>query len=273
MLKQRIISALILVPLVVFGVLKLNAAGFALVVALVMLLGGWEWTALIALPSGAVRGLFMAALLATLALAWQLARFEWLVDAVLWIAMAWWLFTLFWITSPALGGRESLINRAAKAVLGVGLMAGAWLSLVVLHGRPDQGPHWVLYLLVLVWAADSGAYFAGKHWGRTKLAPLVSPGKTWEGVLGGLLLSLCVALGYARFIDLNGAVFASFVLVSLVTVLFSIVGDLLESLLKRQHGIKDSGHLIPGHGGLLDRVDSLLAAAPIFLFGLRWIDL
>jgi len=272
-LKQRILSALILIPLVVFGVLNLDGAGFALVVALIMLLAGWEWTSLAALPHQTARALFMAALLVVLMLIWQQAQVEWLVNTVLWIAMAWWLFTLFWITHPVLGADPSPQYRIVKAALGIGLLASAWLALAVLHGRPDQGPHWVLYLLVLVWSADSGAYFAGRHWGRTKLAPLVSPGKTWEGVLGGLIVCLGVATGYARFIGLEGAVFASLVLVSLVTVLFSIAGDLLESLLKRQRGIKDSGQLIPGHGGVLDRIDSLLAAAPVFLFGLRWIDL
>lgn len=272
MLKQRIISALILVPLVVVGVLKLDATAFALLVALVMVLASWEWTPLVPLDHPAARPVYMAVVLALVLLAWRFAGAAWLVNAILWLAMGWWLFTLFWITRPALGGSVSLAHRIGKAGLGAGLMLSTWLALVVLHGH-DQGPQWVLYLLVLVWAADSGAYFAGKHWGRTKLAPLVSPGKTWEGVFGGLLLSAGVAIGYGRFVGLQGAEFASFVLVSLVTVLFSIVGDLLESLLKRQHGVKDSGHLIPGHGGLLDRIDSLLAAAPVFLFGLRWIDL
>ena len=152
-------------------------------------------------------------------------------------------------------------------------MLSTWLALVVLHSRPDQGPHWVLYLLVLVWVADSGAFFAGRQFGRTRLAPKVSPGKTWEGVLGGLTACALFAFGYAHYLELQGAVLTGFVLVSLVTVLFSVAGDLLESLLKRQRGVKDSGTLIPGHGGILDRIDSLFAAAPVFLLGLRWIEL
>ena len=152
-------------------------------------------------------------------------------------------------------------------------MVSTWLALVVLHSRPDQGPHWVLFLLVLVWVADSGAFFAGRQFGRTKLAPKVSPGKTWEGVFGALIACALFAFGYARFLELQGLALTGFILISLVTVLFSVAGDLLESLLKRQHGVKDSGTLIPGHGGILDRIDSLFAAAPIFLFGLRWIEL
>ncbi|WP_455234017.1 phosphatidate cytidylyltransferase [Thiogranum longum] len=273
MLKQRVISALILVPLVVLSVLKLNTAGFALLTAFAVTLAAWEWGPLIPLNSVAMRVAYLVSTVVLLAAAWYVADSEIVVNAVLWLAMGWWLFALFWITQPVLGSTENLTHSVAKAVLGVGLMVSTWLALVVLHSRPDQGPHWVLYVLVLVWVADSGAFFAGRQWGRNKLAPRVSPGKTWEGVFGALVACSVFAFGYARFIDLRGAVLASFVLVCLVTVLFSIAGDLLESLLKRQHGVKDSGTLIPGHGGILDRIDSLLAAAPVFLFGLRWIEL
>ncbi|HED18386.1 MAG TPA: phosphatidate cytidylyltransferase, partial [Gammaproteobacteria bacterium] len=191
-----------------------------------------------------------------------------------WTALAGWLFVLFWITRPALGAGETGKHLLAKILLGCGLMVSTWLALVVLHSRPDQGAYWVLYLLVLVWVADSGAFFTGRQLGRTKLAPKVSPGKTWEGVFGGLVACALFAFAYARFfLGLQGAAMAGFVLVSLVTVLFSVVGDLLESLLKRQRGVKDSGALIPGHGGVLDRLDSLFAAAPIFLLGLRWTGL
>lgn len=272
-LKQRFISALIGVPLVVLVVLKLNLSGFALVAALAMLLAAWEWSALIPLQHTAARIAYVLLTLCCIAVAWKFAQAEVLVDIMLWAALAWWLFVLYWITRPALGDETTLLHSVAKALLGQGLMISTWLALVVLHSRPDQGPHWVLYVLVLVWVADSGAFFAGRQFGRNKLAPRVSPGKTWEGVLGALAACSLFAFGYARFIDLQGLALAGFILVCLVTVLFSIAGDLLESLLKRQRGIKDSGTLIPGHGGILDRIDSLLAAAPVFLLGLRWVEL
>ncbi|MFQ5644517.1 MAG: phosphatidate cytidylyltransferase, partial [Thiogranum sp.] len=117
------------------------------------------------------------------------------------------------------------------------------------------------------------AFFAGRQFGRTRLAPNVSPGKTWEGVFGALVACILFAFGAAVFFDRHGLALSGFILVSLLTVLFSVVGDLLESLLKRQQGVKDSGTLIPGHGGILDRIDSLFAAAPVFLLGMRWIDL
>jgi phosphatidate cytidylyltransferase len=272
-LRYRIISALVLVPLVVVAVLRLDVGNFALLAALVVVLGSWEWAALVPLRQLTTRVGYVMLTLALLALTWKFAQHEVLVNLVLWLAMLWWLFALFWISRPALGSGENSAHASVKSALGIGLLLSTWLALVVLHSRPDQGPHWVLFVLVLVWVADSGAYFAGKQWGRTRLAPQVSPGKTWEGVLGALIVCSLFAFGYAWFIGLQGPVLASFVLVCLVTVLFSVAGDLLESLMKRQRGVKDSGNLIPGHGGLLDRIDSLLAATPVFLFGLRWIDL
>ncbi len=273
MLKYRILSALVLVPLVVLAVLKLDVGNFALLAALAVLLGSWEWSALIPLRQPLARATYLLLTLGLLALTWKFAQLEAMVNAVLWVAMLWWLFALFWISRPQLGSGESVAHTLLKAGLGIGLMLSTWLALVVLHSRPDHGPHWVLYVLVLVWVADSGAFFAGRQWGHTRLAPRVSPGKTWEGVLGALLACSLYAIGYAWYLGLQGSVLASFVLVCLVTVLFSIAGDLLESLMKRQRGVKDSGTLIPGHGGILDRIDSLLAAAPVFLFGLRWVDL
>ncbi|GMQ87151.1 MAG: phosphatidate cytidylyltransferase [Gammaproteobacteria bacterium] len=273
MLRQRLVSALIMVPLVVLAVLKLDMFWFALLAAALMLLAAWEWGSLIPLRDTGARIGYLALILALIAVSWRSARAEIFVDTVLWAALAWWLFVLFWITRPALGAGETGAHSLAKALLGCGLMVSTWLALVVLHSRPDQGPHWVLYLLVLVWVADSGAFFAGRQFGHTRLAPKVSPGKTWEGVFGALIACALFAFGYAIFLELRGAALTAFILVSLVTVLFSIAGDLLESLLKRQHGVKDSGTLIPGHGGILDRIDSLFAAAPIFLFGLRWTQL
>jgi len=272
-LKQRILSALVLVPMVVLGVLFINPSGFALLVALVMLAAAWEWSALIPLQGRPVRVSYLLLTAALTAVAWYFAQSEAFVNSLLWLSMAWWLFVLYWITRPDLGREVNTQHTLGKAVLGVGLLLSTWLSLVVLYSRPDDGAHWVLFLLMLVWVADSGAFFAGKAFGHTRLAPAVSPGKTWEGVFGALVACAFLAFGYAHFLNLKGPVFSGFILVCLVTVLFSIAGDLLESLLKRQRGVKDSGTMIPGHGGMLDRMDSLLAAAPVFLFGLRWISL
>ncbi len=273
MLKLRILSALLLVPLVVLAVLRLDTANFALVATIIMLLAAWEWGALVPLNGRPARIAYLLSVTVALMLLWMVAQREWLVDLTLGMALLWWLFTLLWITRPDWGRGTDGTHVLAKLILGYGLFISTWLALVVLHSRPDQGPVWVLYLLVLVWVADSGAYFAGRTWGRAKLAPKVSPGKTWAGVYGALAASALFAFGFALYTGFRGTDLAGFVLICMLTVMFSIVGDLLESLLKRQQGIKDSGNLIPGHGGILDRIDSLLAAAPLFALGMRWMNL
>jgi phosphatidate cytidylyltransferase len=140
------------------------------------------------------------------------------------------------------------------------VLVGAWVGLCAIRGA-EQGGHWLLWLFCLVWGADIGAYFAGRRFGRRKLAPAVSPGKTWEGVLGGALLSLALTWSALVLTDQWSPVWVPVVL-SLIAL--SVFGDLFESVLKRQRGVKDSGALLPGHGGLLDRVDALLPVLPVF---------
>ena len=166
----------------------------------------------------------------------------------------------------------------AVAVLGIVAMwkifekAGepGWAAIIPFYNayvlfKITWGNGW-MFLLMLIWVADIGAYFAGRRWGRRKLAPTISPGKTWEGVWGAAAAAAAFALVGAAVLGV-GSRWPGFVAVCMVTVVFSIVGDLFESMLKRQRGVKDSGSLVPGHGGVLDRLDSLLAAAPVFLLG------
>jgi phosphatidate cytidylyltransferase len=143
-----------------------------------------------------------------------------------------------------------------------------WTAILVLHDSGDEGPYILLFLLVLIWIADSGAYFTGMRWGKRKLAPIISPGKSWEGVLGGLFGALLCGVFLALYYqDKSGALWL--IPISLITVAMSVVGDLFESTLKRRMDVKDSGSLLPGHGGVLDRIDSLIAAAPVFVLGLQ----
>ncbi len=270
MLKLRIISALILVPLVVWVIFGLENSSFAVAMLVVVSMCAWEWSKFIPLQSVVYRAMYTLAAVLIVAVVWQFASQPMLVKAVLWLALSWWLFVLFWISQPELfadGGAAQLV----KGLAGWLLMTTCWLALVVLHGQ--NGPYWVLFVLSLIWVADSGAYFSGRQWGRLKLAPQVSPGKTWAGVYGALAGCGVYALAASWFFNLSGKDIPGFLLVCMLTVLFSIAGDLLESLLKRQQNMKDSGQLIPGHGGILDRLDSLLAAAPIFVLGLYWVDM
>jgi phosphatidate cytidylyltransferase len=271
-LKARLLSAAVMVPLVVAGVLYLPTDVFALVLGLIIAAGLWEWSRLIPLHGMIARLAYVAIVLLLIGLLWWVQPETWLYP-ILFSAVAWWLWSLYWVSRPQIGVQATRFINSLKMIAGVLVMVPAWAALVVLHGSDDRGPVFVLIVLVMIWLADSGAYFAGRQWGRTKLAPLVSPGKTREGVYGGLLASLVFAGVAGWFYSHSFKWTLAFMFVSLLAMMFSVVGDLLESLMKRQSGIKDSGSIIPGHGGILDRIDSMVAAAPMFLVGLQWLKL
>jgi len=258
MLKQRLLTAIILIPLIVW-ILSLSTQTVAYVFMSIVVLGAWEWAGL----CGINRNLY-ALVVALLMLYWLWQQQS---TGVLYILAGclWWLLALYWVLRYQQG--QSLVPTSPfiKALLGFFILLPAWMALLILH--KEYGWHSVVFLLVLIWAADSGAYFAGRRWGARKLADKISPGKTWEGVAGALVMSSIVSLAYALSMPLMTSFFL-FMLLCFLTVLASILGDLLESLFKRQMNIKDSGQILPGHGGILDRIDSLTSAAPIFVTGL-----
>jgi phosphatidate cytidylyltransferase len=267
-----LISAAVLVPLVVYGVLRLATPVFAVILGVILVAGIWEWSRLVPLATRAGRALYSLFIAGLLAVVWFAGPGQ-LVMYLLIAAACWWLFVLWWLTHPQYCATVSLSCTVFKLLAGVMVSVPPWTALVVLHAHGENGPLLTLILLVMIWLADSGAYFAGRAFGRHRLAPLISPGKTREGVYGGLLVSLAFA-GIAGWLySRSGGWTASFVLVALPAMLFSVVGDLLESLMKRQSGIKDSGSIIPGHGGIFDRIDSLVAAAPVFIAGFLWLEL
>ena len=155
-----------------------------------------------------------------------------------------------------------------QGLVGILVLQPMWIALVTLHGSGALGAELLLYLMVIVWGAESGAYMAGRLWGRTRLVAQISPGKTWEGCYGAIAATLLISGAGVWWFGFKGTMVVGFVLLSVATVLFSIVGDLWESLLKRRRGVKDSGQILPGHGGILDRIDSLTAAAPVFCLGM-----
>ena len=265
-LVQRLLTAAVLIPLFSVVVLKSATLYFTLLIAAVVLVAAWEWGRLVRLPPAAWT-IFIAAVAVTvgLAVAGNIpAAATHVISAV---AMIWWAAATVWVMrfKPAASRGGSPWR---------GLLAGwivllpAFLSLCALHQEAAFGPGYVLFLLFLIWAADSGAYFAGRRFGRRKLAPHVSPGKSWEGLVGGLSAAAVVAVGGGRLLGLSGEAMMWFVPLCLIVVVVSVVGDLLESLFKRSAGVKDSGRFLPGHGGALDRIDSLTAAAPAFYLGL-----
>lgn len=264
MLRQRIITATVLALVAIWAVLELPAVGFGLVLLAVILLGAWEWARLAGLDGTGGRLLYGGLVLAAVLALWPLVGSVAFVEGLLVLVCVGWCYALFWIGRYAL--HPDRRDRALMVgVAGVVVLVAPWVALMGL--RDGFGPPYVLFLLLLIWVADTGAYFAGRRWGRRKLALTISPGKTWEGAFGAGMATLVFASIGATILEM-GARWPGFVVVCMVTVGFSIVGDLFESMMKRQRGVKDSGALLPGHGGVLDRLDSLTAAAPVFLLGL-----
>jgi phosphatidate cytidylyltransferase len=255
MLRTRVITALILAPAIIAAIYLLNTTALGVVLALFTGLAAWEWAALARIQTTGQRLLFVCATLFTSLLLWVVG----MATPVLWLLVLVWIVALAAVVSwPDSAGW--IARPGVVVVIGLLVLPGVLIALLAVHRLPS-GPHWLLFGLLICWAADIGAYFAGKSFGRHKLATLVSPGKTWEGALGGLLLTLLVCTAILIGADVFEWIWLP-VLVLLVAI--SILGDLFESLLKRASGIKDSGSLFPGHGGVLDRIDSILAVAPFF---------
>jgi len=259
MLKQRVITALILAPLVIWGILSLPEAWFALLLGVVVVGGFWEWSAFVT-SKMALRALYLITGGALVALLFFFANPE-VWRAVPWFGIAWLVVaSLLVIRYPMISSiwRESAL---LKALVGLLILVPMWVSVVEI--QRGIGPEFVLLLMLMIWGADTGAYFAGHKWGRIKLAPAVSPGKSWEGVIGGLIAAVLVALFSTIWLEPPMGLLL-FGITAFVVSAVSVMGDLIESLFKRITGIKDSGNILPGHGGVLDRIDSLTTAAPTF---------
>ena len=265
MLKQRIITALVLLPFALGGFFLLDGPLFALFIGAVVSLGAWEWARRAGLTAQVQRVAF-AVLVAALLLVLYLVPV--LAPWVLLCALIWWaLATALVLGYPA--SSRYWVGLPAKLIIGLLILLPAWQGLVLFKQWPEA--NWlILAVMVLVWGADIGAYFSGRRFGKRKLAPQVSPGKSWEGVFGGLLATLLICVGVAIYRDWSFASLLLGLLGTAVVVLISVVGDLTESMFKRQAGVKDSSNLLPGHGGVLDRIDSLTAAIPVFA-ALLWL--
>jgi phosphatidate cytidylyltransferase len=269
-LKARIVTGTLLALSIVGGVIYLPLALIALVLGSFLVVAAWEWAALSGWQSASAR-ISYTCLVAAFAIAvwhWNDAPgFFFYASAV---AVFWWslsaVFVIF-AQQQKLGTRIRLANNPAIGVL---VLSCAWSSVVWLlcHDRTM-----LLGLFSIVWLADAAAFFVGRRWGRRRLASNLSPGKSWEGAAGGLAFAAFGTLIFATTIELSGAASMAFLAVAIIAVCASIVGDLFESILKRNTGLKDSGQILPGHGGVLDRIDGFVAAAPIFVVGLHgWVD-
>jgi phosphatidate cytidylyltransferase len=271
-MKQRILTALVLAPIAIAIILLAPTALFAAIVALAFLLAAWEWTRLVGVVAPGPRALYVVVAGALMGLLWSSREGDaWAITIAL--GLAWWLASLVWLRHFSFAASPTPRNRALKLAAGFAVLIPAWVALVDLHRIAPLGQWWTLFALVLVWAADTFAYFTGSRFGRVKLAPRISPGKTIEGAWGALIGGALVAVAGGWLLGERDLALVLLVAVAVLTLVFSIVGDLLESLLKRQANVKDSGTLFPGHGGLLDRLDSVFAAMPVFAAGKAMIDL
>ncbi len=261
MLRLRVITALILVPLVILAIWTLPTAWVAALVAALMLGCAWEWGAFVPLAGGG-RYAYAAICGLGLVLLHPALYGKALGPMLLSLVLLWWLAAALWLQAYPRGFSGSW-QAPLRMLLGLLATLGCYLALWNLHAL-EQG-RWLVYLLLaVVWATDTGGYFAGKRFGRRKLARQISPNKTWEGLWGGVALAAALAALAALVI---AAPWWTLLLLGLVVALMSVVGDLTVSMFKRQSGVKDTGRLFPGHGGALDRLDSLLSAAPVLLAG------
>lgn len=273
MLLQRVITAAVLAPLVILIILFAPSAVFAAVAAAVFLAALWEWARLSGLKSAAWQVAWLV-LAGGLFIGLWLLRDSVLTPILLILGVAWWALACVWLRHFAFGAAPTLENRALKLLAGLFVVLPAWVAMVAIDARSTHGHGLTLLALVIVWSADIGAYFSGRAFGRRKLAPQVSPGKTWAGAYGALVAGAVVTtLSGWWLLDIRGAQLLGLGVLALVTVSASIVGDLIESLMKRHAQVKDSGTMVPGHGGVMDRLDSVFAALPVFAVGLLLLDL
>ena len=280
MLKQRIITALILAPLALGAILYLPVYGFQLAFAGIVALGAWEWAKLTGLNVPLLKAAYTAmltgiclllSLIVPIESIWVQGELNWLFHGILFVSSLWWVASLVLIVAyPKYSAfwRSSVVWRGAFGML---TLVPTWVAVVALRTSlfdidPTYGSSLIFYVLGIVWAADVGAFFVGVKFGRHKLRPRVSPGKTLEGLMGGVAASFAIIAFAAMHYQVETSRIWLHVVVGGITVAVSALGDLNESMFKRCVGCKDSGNLLPGHGGILDRIDSLTAAFPVFAF-------
>ena len=278
MLKQRLITALVLIPFALYCVFAVSLEAFSWAILAVITAGAWEWAPLMGLQRLASKLAYtasVAVILAVLIIAipvdtiWLNGQLQPIYYAIVLAGLGWWvvatLLTLKYPNSRRLWSR----TRSIVGLFGYLTLIPAWVGLLAVRSlnysdNSLYGGFALLFVLLLVWAADVGAFFAGVRYGRNKLMPAVSPGKTMEGLIGGIALAFVVMMVVSHWVQVPADQFNGYYLTGLVTVVASVFGDLSESMFKRCAGVKDSGSLLPGHGGVLDRIDSLTAALPVF---------
>jgi phosphatidate cytidylyltransferase len=269
MLRKRILTAIILVSLLIVALFFFPIHWNVLLFGLFVAAAAWEWAALSGFQRLSAKLLYVFSILVLGIAGISTLSHATLVIYYLFAALLWWIWAFVEIISRKEINQGMFTTTAGRAVGGFLVLLPLWVSTVYLLSADQGRPRDLLFLFVLVWVADTAAYFTGSFLGRTKLAPKVSPGKSVEGVVGGLIGAVLLAWLCGTMIwNYEFSLLMQWIGLAVVVVLFSVVGDLTESKLKRVAGVKDSGNLLPGHGGILDRIDALTAAAPVYALGL-----
>jgi phosphatidate cytidylyltransferase len=278
MLLKRIITASVLAFLIALAVFKLPAAYFSLLIGMITLLAALEWSTIAGIDSLVKRLLFLFLLILpmlgihfwTEILELIAQTFDWpdvrdnsgILEWFVILPVLFWILVMILIRNTPTGVLNLQLKPRTKILIGWFILLSAWMFLSRL--RSLYGTEMTMYFLILIWIADISAYFVGKKWGAAKLAPEISPGKTVAGLYGALISGLICGVVLSLVYGFQIMIASDFILLSVLTVLISVYGDLFVSVAKRQCGMKDSGSLLPGHGGVLDRIDSLIAAIPFF---------
>lgn len=268
MLKQRIITAVILGSVIISAVLYMTTPMFGFMLAMIIGVAAWEWATCVGLHSMLQKIIYTLFILFCFMGCLKFLEEQWWLFIII-CGLIWWFIATFLVVRYQINKNISLSSCFLKSMIGVVILVPACLSLILIHAK-SNGVSLVLFLFFLIWLVDSAAYFSGKKFAHKKLASNVSSGKSWEGVYGALIMSVLFGIGYALYTGMQFSTTIYFILLVLFTVSFSILGDLVESMFKRMAGVKDSSRILPGHGGVLDRIDSLTSAAPVFLAGI-WI--
>lgn len=266
MLKQRILTALLFGGIFIGIIVSGSGPLFVLFIALVVAVAAWEWAGLSGNQRGPERVFYAIAVIILFSICYLVLDPSWRAWIIIPGAI-WWCVAGVMVVAHQRGKAVIPHSKSLKYLMGCCLLIPASLSLIVLY-EVENGVYTVLMFFFLIWVVDSTAYFTGRRWGRRHLASRISPAKTWEGFIGSLLVTVLPAMVYIKLKGICGMEMFWLIVLFVITAGFSAVGDLFESMFKRHINLKDSGHLLPGHGGMLDRIDSLTAAAPVFVSGL-----
>jgi phosphatidate cytidylyltransferase len=273
LLLSRILTAIILLPLAIAGILFLPTNYFALVVALIFVIAAYEWTKISSIGS-----FFNVVFIGLITLFMYFLWIYGITDReqflfIIFISVVFWISSTFFIVNFPRYHTIWSLSLALKFLIGFMVLIPSWYAMVLLKNMHTvdlfnlriSGGELLLIMMVMIWAADSGAYFSGKKWGTSKLIPNVSPGKTKQGAYGAIISTCLVTVIFSVIFLTQNMMFNLYIaLFTALIVMTSIIGDLFESMYKRNSGIKDSGKILPGHGGVLDRIDSLTSVSPIF---------